>query len=639
MCGILGELLVGTTFSRAVESSRFSDALSLLRRRGPDDFGIEKFDLLTNKKEVFGRLAFGHTRLAIIDLSSAGHQPMVSRDGRYVLVFNGEIYNYRELREELRGKGHSFSTSSDSEVLIAAWAEWGVGSLSRFCGMFAFVVYDQVGQSITLARDAFGIKPLFYSREKESLRFSSELPAMLRLKGAKPTVNYERAVHYLRQAIYDDSADTLIDGVFHLPPGHFLRVEFTDILCRAPERWWWPSIALNSSLSFNSSADRLRELFLDSVRMHLRSDAPIGFALSGGIDSSAIVSAARYLEPDMAIKTFTFVARGDFKNEERWADIVNFRCGAIGHKIVIDDNEVWASLDQLCEQQGEPFRSSSIFASHAVYNRVHQEGLKVTLDGQGGDEVLAGYDGYPGSYIRSLLEGWELGAVHRYITALGAERSQSATEAVLLACREMAPAALRPYLKRLIGRGSSPSWLNSRLVTSSRGIRGSALAEFPGPEGYRRRLVEALRRSQTHSSLQSLLRHGDRCSMWFGVESRVPFLTTGLSEYLLSLPEKFLVSQGGRTKHIFRHAMRGIVPEEILNRSDKVGFETPESAWATRNTELIMKLIDSSPPSNLIDKAKLRSVVERDANEGNFSPASWRAINFLRWTAVFNLRC
>lgn len=569
MCGIIGSFHRSPTIEF---ESQWSSALNLIRHRGPDDEG-------TYKTPVGGGfLRLGHKRLSIIDLSAGGHQPMHSIDGRYTVVFNGEIYNYRELREELLAEGFSFRSDSDTEVLLCAWAKWGAQSLPKFTGMFAFAVFDNVEMTLTLARDAFGIKPLYYWLDDLELRFSSELPSLLTMLPVPYELDLQCAYNYLVYGVSDIGMRSFVKSVNVLPSGHFMKVSFNGLQTFSSERWWWPSITLRYNISFEDAAAQLRDLFLKSVRLHLRSDVPLGAALSGGLDSSALVCAMRLLEPDMPIHTFSFVARGSDVDEEHWIDIVNQHVGAIPHKVFVESEELIADLDDMIAAQGQPFGGTSIYAQYRVFKAARETGVTVTLDGQGADEMLAGYQGYPQGYIGSLLDRSDYLGVIRFVLNWSRWPGRGLKRSLLEFVAAIAPKWSLTIAYRAIGFDANPGWLDTAWLRE-RGVT----TEYPvnlqkSPEGHGRRLVEQLRHALTEYGLPELMRHGDRNSMRWSIESRVPFLTTEIAEFLLSLPEEYLLSPQGETKHVFRAAMRGIVPDEILDRKDKIGFRTPEKA-------------------------------------------------------------
>jgi asparagine synthase (glutamine-hydrolysing) len=630
MCGILGTF---SPHSSPDQDQRLHSAIAALHHRGPDDLGLEAFGV------AGGRLTLGHTRLSIIDLSPGGHQPMQSPDGRYTIVFNGEIYNYRELRQELKAQGHAFHTDSDTEVLLAAWAQWGAEGLRRLTGMFAFAVFDHVAQTLTLVRDAFGIKPLFYRIEGDALYFSSEIPALLKLLSTKPELNLQRAYNYLVWGQYDNGSDTFYQGIHHLLPGHWLKIDLQRLVIDRPTdqsvRWWWPSIEERTDLSFEDAAAQLREMFLNNVRLHLRSDVPVGAALSGGVDSSAVVCAMRHLEPDMPIHTFSFVARGSSVDEEAWVDIVNTHVGATAHKIVVAPEELAQDLDDMIRVQGEPFGGTSIYAQYRVFKAAREAGVVVTLDGQGADELLAGYNGYPRGYLRSLLEKHSYLAIPVFLSAWAKWPGRGWKRALRMLGAALMPLHLRALARHVIGNDPEPSWLNSNYLQ-----KNGATAVFPAApadmaDGKQRRLVEQLRFALTGNGLASLLRHGDRNAMRWSIESRVPFLTTEMAEFLLTLPESYLLSPKGETKHIFRAAMRGIVPDEILDRRDKIGFETPEHAWLRPRRDAIQNWLATADELPFLYGARCHKEVAQILDgQKPFSQRAWGLINYCRWEQV-----
>lgn len=633
MCGFFGHYSAHPVSDEALFQKRMASALEALHHRGPDDRGLETFSVLRSAYALTGTLSLGHTRLSIIDLSPGGHQPMHFDHGRYTIVFNGEIYNYRELRSELSFSGYVFHTDSDTEVLAAAWAHWGVNGLRRLTGMFAFAVYDRQDESLTLVRDAFGIKPLFYSLDETSLSFSSEVPALLKLLPSRPELDLQQAYDYLVYARYDNQARTFLKGVKHLLPGHCLMVDLKTMHVSDPECWWSPSIEERTDISFEDAAAQLREMFLSSVRLHLRSDVPLGALLSGGVDSSAVVCAMRHLEPDMPIHTFTYVARGADVDEERWADIVNEHVGAIAHKVVVKPKELGEDLDGMIRAQGEPFDGSTIYAQYRVFQLASEAGITVTLDGQGADELLAGYNGYPSYAVHSLLDRHRYLEVFRFLKRWAQWPGRGYLSAFVMLVQVLVPDALLGLAYRVMGRTPTPSWLNIGYL-SKQGVRLLPPKRLKAPQDTRgRRLAGVLRQSMKGSGLASLLRNGDRNSMRWSVESRVPFLTTEMAEFLLRLPESYLLGPDGETKRIFRAAMRGIVPDEILDRRDKIGFQTPEQEWLVDQQEEIDQWLSAADGLPFINAAESRREVERILKgETAFRTQAWALINFCRWS-------
>ena len=621
MCGIAG----GWWAQSADPGPRLAKALGRIRHRGPDDSGAESIALGP------AVVMLGHARLSIIDLSAAGHQPMHSPDGRWAIVFNGEIYNYRELRTELQALGHRFTSDSDTEVLLAAWAQWGSACLPRLAGMFAFVVLDRANATLTCVRDAFGIKPFFYAASQEGFRFASEVPALLELLPGKPRLNWQRAYDYLVHGDYDSTPDTFFEGVHHLPPGHWMRVNLVTGQPHAPERWWVPDITERPRWRFDDAVEQVREQFLQNIRLHLRSDVPLGAALSGGIDSSALVCAMRYVEPDMPIHTFSFIAAGSDVNEEQWVDRVNTHVGAIAHKVHVDPRDLARDLDDMIRAQGEPFGSTRIYAQYRVFQLAREAGIIVTLDGQGADEMLAGYIGYPGQRLRSLLETGRFVGAWQFWNQWANWPGRNRVLAAKYLASEWTDGGVYETLRRLDGKPTVPPWINPAPLLE-RGVQLRKPRIRPDHRVRGRRVMDELALSLSRRGLSHLLRFGDRNSMRFSIESRVPFLTLDMANLLLSMPESFLISPQGETKHVFRAAMRGIVPDEVLDRKDKIGFATPEFDWLISFADTLRAWLSEDLDLPYLKQAKVLDEFERIvAGKKPFSWQIWRWINFSRW--------
>jgi asparagine synthase (glutamine-hydrolysing) len=636
MCGIFGHYSSFFVEDSAVLQSRLFAAQRSLHHRGPDDRGFETYSVVRGTGVPVGSLSLGHTRLSIIDLSPAGHQPMHSGDGRYTIVFNGEIYNYRELRAELKTAGYAFRSDTDTEVLLAAWVHWGISGLRRLTGMFAFAVYDRQDQSLTLVRDAFGIKPLFYSQVAESLSFASELPALIALLPAKPALNWQRSYDYLVHGDYDSTPETFYEGVYHLPPGHWLQINTATGQLTSPQRWWQPHIQERSGWRFDDAAEQVREQFLQNIRLHLRSDVPLGAALSGGVDSSAVVCAMRHVEPAMPIHTFSFIAEGSNVNEEHWVDRVNAHVRATPHKVSVSPQELARDLDEMIRSQGEPFGSTSIYAQYRVYQLARENGITVTLDGQGADEMLAGYSGYSGQRLKSLIETGQLSQAWRFLNDWAAWPGRSKTQGLKALVGQLTAGEVYNVLRTFNGDKAAPDWLNVDVMREN-----GVVLTFPNKQPRQtergRRVIAELATSLSTRGLAALLRHGDRNSMRFSIESRVPFLTADLADLLLSMPEDFLISPKGETKHVFRAAMRGIVPDDVLDRKDKIGFATPEKDWLIAMSETIRKWLSEPMDLPFIDQSKMLHEFDRIVvGKAQFSWQVWRWVNFCRWYSKLN---
>lgn len=627
MCGIAGSYWISPDINL---NARMECALQIMRERGPNRQDFRRHDL------ACGSVLLGQTRLSIIDLSDQASQPMYSQDGRFGLIFNGEIYNYIELREELVSSGRTFHTQSDTEVLLMAWEAWGKESLHRLTGMFAFAVFDFKCLTCTLVRDAFGIKPLFYAFAEEGFYFASDIRAMRELASRTPTLNWQRSYDYLVHGEYDFGNETFFSEFSSLPPGHLVEVSLEGVRAKQPQAWWTPSIGEGAFLSFEEASLRLRELVLESVRLHLRSDVPLGAALSGGIDSSVIVCAMRHVEPDMPIHTFSFVASESSVSEENWVNLVNDHVGAIGHKVRASADELVEDLEGLIDTQGEPFGSTSIYAQYRVFKLAQENGVTVTLDGQGADEMMGGYNGYPGQRMLSLLDGGAYGDAWSFLSNWSAWPGRSRIEGLKRLVGAGSSGKLHSILRSLNGMRSVPTWIRQGPLVEA-GVR-PVYPELHATGGVRgRRMMAFLAESLTERGLPGLLRHGDRNSMRFSVESRVPFLTTRLVDFMLSQPEDYLVSPQGETKALLRAAMRGVVPDVVLDRRDKIGFATPEKAWVFGMASTVRQWLCEDVGLPFLDQAVMCQHFDQIlAGSRPYSWQVWRWINFIRWYKGLN---
>lgn len=662
MCGIAGII----SFQDGSHPLTYIQGMTnALRHRGPDDEGFVFFSVDGKEALIYGgedtpkavfeanlaytpyesfpgqeqkaiTLALGHRRLSIIDLSPAGHQPMCTPDKRHWIIYNGEIYNYLELREELIQSGHSFQSKSDTEVLLKAYVNWGEDSLTRLVGMFAFAIHDRERNQLFLARDFFGIKPLYYTVWSGGFAFASEIKALLMLPHVSRRANPQRVYEYLRFGFMDHGEETLFSEIHQLPAAHFLHLSLERQDSPQPIRYWDIDLNKKSALSRDDAAAKVRELFLENVRLHLRSDVPVGAALSGGIDSSAIVMAMRQVQGDsLDLNTFSFMAEDVDVNEERWVDMIGKAATGAVYKVKPSPDELLSDLDQLIYIQDEPFGSTSIYAQYRVMRLAREKGIKVMLDGQGADEMLGGYRPYFAARLASLIRQLQWLKACHFLLSLRQYEDYPFRRILMKTGSYFLPPSLRAYMLKFAGMDLIPPWLREKWFRE----RHVKIAPTEGSNN-REILREELYRSLMKQLLIGLLRYEDRNSMAFSIESRVPFLTPELATFIFSLPEEYIIDRKGTTKAIFRQAMKGIVPDEILQRKDKIGFATPEQLWLHHLRPWVESVLNSDTARRVVFfhiPALQKGWEEVLQGHKSFDFTVWRWINFIRWADQRNV--
>lgn len=622
MCGILGTLEAPLGSASPYE---FAEALGKLAHRGPDSSGVIDFNI--NGCHV----TIGHRRLSILDLSDAGKQPFISHDKNLILVFNGEIYNFIELRAQLEKEGFRFKTSSDTEVLLCAWQAWGEAALNELVGMFAFAILDRRRERLFLARDAFGIKPLFYCRNENGFVFGSEIKALRRAMHCKLTAAVEVASDYLNFGNYDHNGQTFYNEVRSVKPGHVLSVSLDDAITISSSAWWQPVLKKQRLTNHGDAQKHIKEKFLKSVELHMRSDVPVGIALSGGLDSSAIACAVRHQFPDLKIHTFTYLANDERVNEYKWAKSVNDFIKGNEHYVKLGENIPPEELENLIEIQGEPFGSTSVYAQYKVYELAKENGIKVVLEGQGADELFAGYDGYPELWLKSMLLRGQLLSFSKCFLKWQHGSDSSIRKSANLLARIVLPRTYYKRLRMLISRIRGENFICA--ASEQLGCKKSLNPSWSG-EAYRERCAaySQFKILSGQTGLVHLLRHADRNAMHFSIENRVPFLSTCLAESVLSLPEEILFSNDARTKTLLRAAVKDFVPSDIVLRDDKIGFETPERDWLRAQSKLIDGTIEISSHVPFM-KSKAASGYLKKFKDGrvNDTQKVWRLINYCFW--------
>jgi asparagine synthase (glutamine-hydrolysing) len=663
MCGIFGTIGVGISTGEALRAS------FLIRHRGPDDEGfllvsrddVAKYGGPDTPDDILGDsgasapaarltddvalngafLMLGHRRLSIVDLSSAGHQPMVYAD-RYWMVYNGEVYNYRELRTELEAEGDIFTSDSDSEVILAAYARWGAAALPRFNGMWALAIFDRLKQNVFLARDRFGVKPLYLWKTGTHLHFASEIKAFTAVADWRPKARLDRVLDFLVWNVTDQDESTFFAEVTQLPAGHFAELALASLASDAGgnavpavEPICWYELRPGPLLQGDAATTAVKSALEDSVRLRLRADVVVGSCLSGGLDSSAIVclmnNELKRQGLPAAVKTITARSLDPAFDEGRYAQAVVEQTGAIATEVTPRPDELFEDLDRLVWHQDEPFLSTSIYAQWTVFKAAAEQGLTVMLDGQGADEIFGGYRGFFGAALAGQIRRGAIGTWLVNVRALKGAAGFSSIRSVGYTLAYLFPKAARA-IGRFDNRAySDTSWLDKRRRAA---FSADPLRRF----GARANSVRSMSLAQIKSTnLPMLLHWEDRNSMAHSIEARVPFLDYRVVEAGLGLPDSEKVDRGV-SKSVVRRAMEGTVPSIVLDRRDKMGFLTAEPLWVKRDMALrfrseIVAALDRLP--TILAPRLLEQFDEVVAGKRPFDFRYWRAIVLARWATVF----
>ena len=670
MCGVAG--LLGDVADASLSIRKMCN---IIRHRGPDDAGYAVFRRGPLEAVVFGdkdtpqavyearlpyspggpiddhsmasaQLVLGHRRLSIVELSALGHQPMCSADGRYWISFNGELYNHVELRAELQAKGHAFISRSDTEVILAAYAQWGEQCLARFNGMWGLAILDRQRRTLFLARDRFGIKPLYYWVSPSGfLAFASEIKQFTVLPGWKARVNGQRAYDFLVWFPTDHTDETLFDRVYQLRPGTSAMLaidgwnEAVDAAGRITVKQWYQLTAGNFGGDFHEAAHEFWRRLSDSVELHLRADVPLGYALSGGVDSSSVVCVAHRLlraqGSQSAPKTFSMCADGHAFNERQWIDVVVAATNANASYVSPSGEGLFDALPAMTWHQDEPFGSPAVYAQWCVFRQASNAGIKVLLGGHGSDEPLAGYPPFYTPKFGALARKGKFMTIAQEALALRDLQGYSLAFAPRLLLHSLLPAQAIQSLKRALGRDiGRPTWLDlERLGAAARD-------PFLDARARGNRSVPELSRILLHIAPSPMVLHyEDRSSMAHSFESRVPFLDHRLVEFALGLPDEFKL-QRGIHKRVLREAMAGILPDAIRGRKDKIGMGTPNEAWITGNNPAVFrtKLDHAIEAAQGVLTPKCHAYFDAIVSgRVPFDQVLWRMLNFGEWMKLFKV--
>jgi len=570
--------------------------------RGPDDFGT------LNLWE--GRVQLKHWRLSILDLTSGGHQPMKSQNARYSIIFNGEIYNYIELRETLRAKGFEFFSASDTEVLLKVFEVYGLAGVDQLNGIFALVIWDSIEKMIFAIRDRFGVKPLYWKYENGLLEIGSEIKQLTSLTNK---ANLDKCVDFLESGTTDHSAETLFAGIYQLRGGSYFIASQSENFRPVVNKWHTDELK-------ESNGD-FEDIFERAIKLQLRSDVPVGTCLSGGLDSSSIAVAMKKIQPDVELNTFTAIFPGSNIDESEIARKTADKLHAIHHEVRVSPQKVMRAIEEQAWIHDEPTGSSSMLAQYEVMKTASEAGMKVMLDGQGADEIFGGYSS---TFDYFQKENFKIpGKIHQanrqLIQKIAHLRKTPSASGTITN-----PDWLLPEFKKR-NSGAHSAWQNGLLAN-----------EIDEPNSVREFLV-----FMTYvASLPMLLHSEDRNSMANGIEARVPFLDNELANFALNLPTTSRMTSKFSKIPIRRYLEGKVSPSIYLNKR-KLGFATPEKEWfQTILRQDLEKMYQEAAQTNRdivnVDVA-VWNLNQKLANQQNWDFTVWRLLSFNAWRKRFNV--
>lgn len=560
MCGIAGIISLN---QNNVSKQRLKQMTDAIAHRGPDGEG--------QWINAYQQIGLGHRRLSIIDLSSNGSQPMHYLN-RYTIIHNGEVYNYIELKEDLVKAGYRFSSLTDTEVIAAAYDFYGESCLKKMEGMFSFAIWDEKEQKLFAARDRFGEKPFYYFESDELFLFASEMKAIW-AAGIEKKPSNKALLNYLTLGYVHNAADnelTFYENIFALPPAHYLTVTPANTIS-VVQQYWKLDKELKLPISENDATEKLYQLLESSLKYRLRSDVAVGTSLSGGLDSSTI--AAILADKGISLSAFSAVFPTFEKDESVYIKMVVNKFNLKNFTTTPTANDLINDFEKLCYHQEEPFQSSSVFTQYKVYELAKQQGVKVLLDGQGADEILAGYHKYIHWYLQELISRNKFGKAKKERLAL-----QNNNAEIWWGIKNIAAAFLPAHAsiqleKREYKHSIHHPDINKDFIHSLRGREWEGIHKPVVTK-----LNDILHYNITENGLEELLRFADRNSMAHGCEVRLPFLDHKFVQFAFATPSKYKINNG-YTKWLLRKVMDKKLPNEIVWRKDKIGYEPPQQQW------------------------------------------------------------
>ncbi len=654
MCGIAGVISRNKDFF--FKGNELLEMSKRLFHRGPDDAGLlvshdlKRFQCFATEltptevkisdldwcpNEVFSDLEsnynFGvlHQRLSIIDLSAAGHQPMRYKDTW--ISYNGEIYNYLELREELTQLGYHFLTETDTEVVLKAHDCWGKSFLQRLNGMFAFMIFNEKSGTCFFARDRIGVKPFYFINHGDYFAFASEIKALHYLSFVDTKINRKHLYSYFANHEVEFDGNTLFDPIQELLPGHFLEFTIGNDSQTTSSYFNLQKVEEKKTQHYSDVVAHTKSLLNDALRIRLRSDVPVGFCLSGGIDSSSLVSLAATSNHDL--RTFSALTMDEKTDEKVWIDYVLEKHQVKGFSVACNADDLIRYLEEIIYFQDIPILTASTFAQDQVMRLAKQNGVKVLIDGQGGDELFAGYIPFYTAQLHEYLIRFKWLKLFRFLKNL---KNAPYTRGDLM----------KTYVKTLLNKYVSKKILFPLLRKKRIDLNyfnGPYDLDFQSEIDYSRGYFldkpnVVLKKYYQGNFLKNLLRWEDRCSMHHSIESRTPFSDDlPLMEFLFSVPFEEKLNHGV-SKSILRQAMEGVLPDEIKDRKDKKGFSIPQSNWILEKETYFKEIIETyQDPINFIHKTKVLSDWNHFIKNDKFQNFIFKYACYLIWVKRYHL--
>ena len=614
MCGIS---LIISKINEPISQCHITAMSERVKHRGPDGEGYFFKD----------NFAMGHRRLSIVDLSDAGRQPMQKGDD--YIIFNGMIYNYRELRAELISYGYVFSSQTDTEVLLAACQHWGVEAFKKLNGMWAFAWYRASTNEIILCRDHFGIKPLYYTDVNGLFAVASEIKQFLDLPGFRPVLNKKTAINFLVKGWLNYSSQTFFKGVKELRGGYYMVYNLETNEQQINNWYSLPQATPPSNTEIDESKKQLRQLLGDSIQKRMRADVSIGSCLSGGIDSSSIVA---YLHANKLtgenFATVTSCYSDPRYDEQVFSDEVTRHTGFRALKVFPDLNKLLdcGEMDKMLYYQDQPFGTASHYSEYQVFKTAAENDLTVMLDGQGADEYFGGYDEFFISHLHALLRDGEVGELMKNLFGRAKRRRYPVLKLIKSYYRTV---LWYPMISQIKKWFSKPDycWLSK----SWKKVANENLLDFKGGN-----IRELSLQEMQFSSLPLQLHSEDRNSMMHSIESRLPFLDHRLVEYAMKMPCSYKI-RNGISKYLLREAVPEL-PEMIRNRPDKMGFVAPDEPWIRENhSRFRTELEDSIKNTGMFSPVLLKRFDKFIAGKLNYEPIYFRAVALNRFMRIFGM--